>query len=45
MTELWGKVKHDKQLYAKITIDAGIDGESKEEFDARAIEILHSSEF
>ena len=45
MTELWGKVKHEKELYAKITIDAGIDGESKEEFDARAIKILHSSEF
>ena len=40
-----GKVKHEEELYAKISIDAGIDGESEEEFDARAIKILLSREF
>ena len=45
MTEVWGKVKHYKELYAKISIDAGIDGESEEEFDARAIKILLSRDF
>ena len=38
-------MKHDEELYAKISIDAGIDGESEEEFDARAIKILLSREF
>ena len=45
MKELWGKVKNDNELYAKIFSEASIDGESNKEFDARALQILHSREF
>ena len=38
MKELWGKVKNDNELYAKIFSEASIDGESNEEFDARALQ-------
>ena len=37
--------KSDNELYAKILSEASIDGESNEEFDARALQISLSSEF
>ena len=32
ITELWGKVKHDKEVYFKILMDAGLEGETKDYF-------------
>ena len=43
--ELWGKVKHDKELYNKIVMDAGLEGETEIDFDERAVRVLLSSEF
>ena len=40
-----GEKWNDNELYAKILSEASIDGESNEEFDARALQILLSSEF
>ena len=40
--ELWGKVKHDKEVYEKIVMEAGLEGETENDLDRRAIEILGS---
>ena len=41
-TELWGKVKHDKEVYEKIMMEAGLEGETENDLDRRAIDILGS---
>ena len=43
--ELWGKAKHDKELYAKIVLEAGLEGETENELDIRALRILDSWRF
>ena len=45
ITELWGKIKHDKELYDKVMKDAALEVEKEDDFDARAIKILLSREF
>ena len=40
--ELRGKVKHDKEVYEKIVMEAGLEGETENDLDRRAIEILGS---
>ena len=34
--ELWGKVKNDKELYAKLLMDTALQGEKENDFDMRA---------
>ena len=38
--ELWGKVKNDKEVYNKIVMEAGLEGETENDLDARAIKVL-----
>ena len=45
ITELWGKIKHDKELYDKVMKDAALKLEKEDDFDARAIKSLLSREF
>ena len=39
---LWGKVKHNAEVYAKIVQEAGLEGERENELDKRALDILGS---
>ena len=42
---LWGKVKHNAEVYAKIVQEAGLEGERENELDKRALDILGSRLF
>ena len=45
ITELWGKIKHDKKLYKKLMNDAAFETEKEDDFDSRGKQILLSREF
>ena len=44
-SELWGKAKHDKEVYTRIVLEAGLDGETENDLDVRALSILGSWKF
>ena len=41
-SELWGKAKHDKEVYTKIVLEAGLEGETEHDLDGRALSIVGS---
>ena len=43
--ELWGKVKHDKEVYETIVMEAGLEGETVSDLDLRALNILETRLF
>jgi hypothetical protein len=43
--EMWGKMKHDTEVYTKIRMDSGLEGEEEIQFEKRALTFLLSNEF